>query len=157
MKRFLVLSVFLALCGLTMVGCGGGGTGSTTLTTSPQAGAVFVTGEDAPLPSVVSLNLTINSVTLTGKSNSPQLVTSPFTVDFARLVGLRAPLGFSAVPADTYSSATLCIVQSRHQLHQRRQSSAGQYAEWHVCQPDQHQSADHVRNREFSDAHGRGC
>jgi len=57
----------------------------------------------------VSLNLTINSVTLTGKSNSPQLVTSPFTVDFARLVGLRAPLGFSAVPADTYTSATFVL------------------------------------------------
>jgi hypothetical protein len=108
MKRFLALSMFLALCGLTLVGCGGG-TSSTTLTTTPQAGAVFVTGEDAPLPSVVSLNLTINSVTLTGMNNSPQLVTSPFTVDFARLVGLRAPLGFSAVPADTYSSATFVL------------------------------------------------
>jgi hypothetical protein len=108
MKRFLVLSTFLALCGLIMVGCGGG-TSSTTLTTTPQAGAVFVTGEDAPLPSVVSLNLTINSVTLTGMNNSPQLKSSPFTVDFARLVGLRAPLGFSAVPADTYSSATFVL------------------------------------------------
>jgi hypothetical protein len=108
MKRFLVLSMFLALCGLTLVGCGGGTT-SSNLTTNPQAGAVFVTGEDAPLSSVVSLNLTINSVTLTGKSNSPQLVSSPFTVDFARLVGLRAPLGFSAVPADTYSSATFVL------------------------------------------------
>ena len=108
MKRFLALSMFLALCGLTLVGCGGG-MSSTTLTTSPQAGAVFVTGEDAPLPSVVSLNLTINSVTLTGMNNSPQLVTSPFTVDFARLVGLRAPLAFSAVPADTYSSATFVL------------------------------------------------
>jgi hypothetical protein len=108
MKRLLVLSTFLALCGLTMVGCGGG-TSSTTLTTTPQAGAVFVTGEDAPLPSVVSLNLTINSVTLTGMNNSPQLVSSPFTVDFARLVGLRAPLGFSAVPAGTYTSATFVL------------------------------------------------
>jgi hypothetical protein len=108
MKRFRVLSMFLALCGLTFVGCGGG-TSSTTLTTTPQAGAVFVTGEDAPLPSVVSLNLTINSVTLTGMTNSPQLVSTPFTVDFARLVGLRAPLGFSAVPADTYSSATFVL------------------------------------------------
>jgi hypothetical protein len=100
--------MFLALCGLTLVGCGGG-TGSMTLATSPQAGAVFVTGEDAPLSSVVSLNLTINSVTLTGMTNSPQLVTSPFTVDFARLVGLRAPLAFSAVPADTYTSATFVL------------------------------------------------
>src|SRR4029077_18481061 len=66
-------------------------------------------GEDAPLPSVVSLNLTINSITLTGANNSPQLVSSPITVDFARLVGLRAPLAFNAVPADTYTKATFVL------------------------------------------------
>ena len=107
MKRFLVLSAFLALCGLTIVGCGGGG-GGTTLSSNSQ-GAVFVTGEDAPLPSVVGLNLTINSITLTGASNSPQLVSSPISVDFARLVGLRAPLAFNAVPADTYTQATFVL------------------------------------------------
>ena len=107
MKRFLVLSALVALCGLSLVGCGGGS--GTTLSSNPQAGAVFVTGEDAPLPSVVSLNLTINSITLTGASNSPQLVSSPITVDFARLVGLRAPLAFNAVPADTYTKATFVL------------------------------------------------
>jgi hypothetical protein len=107
MKRFLALSALLALCGLSMMGCGGGS--GTTLSTNPQAGAVFVTGEDAPLPSVVSLNLTINSITLTGASNSPQLVSSPITVDFARLVGLRAPLAFNAVPPDTYTQATFVL------------------------------------------------
>jgi Domain of unknown function (DUF4382) len=107
MKRFLVLSAFLVLCGLTIVGCGGGG-GGTTLSSNSQ-GAVFVTGEDAPLPSVVGLNLTINSITLTGASNSPQLVSSPISVDFARLVGLRAPLAFNAVPADTYTQATFVL------------------------------------------------
>ena len=106
MKRFWVLSALLALCGLILAGCGGGGT---TLSTNPQAGAVFVTGEDAPLPSVVSLNLTINSITLTGAGNSPQLVSSPITVDFARLVGLRAPLAFNAVPPDTYTKATFVL------------------------------------------------
>ncbi len=57
----------------------------------------------------MSLNLTINSITLTGQNNSPQLVSSPITVDFARLVGLRTPLAFNAVPADTYSSATFVL------------------------------------------------
>jgi hypothetical protein len=108
MKRFLSLFALLVLCGLSIVGCGGG-SGSTTLSTDPQAGAVFVTGEDAPLPSVVSLNLTINSITLTGASNSPQLVSSPISVDFARLVGLRAPLAFNAVPPDTYTTATFVL------------------------------------------------
>ena len=107
MKRFLALSALLALCGLSMMGCGGGS--GTTLSTNPQAGAVFVTGEDAPLPSVLSLNLTINSITLTGASNSPQLVSAPITVDFARLVGLRAPLAFNAVPPDTYTKATFVL------------------------------------------------
>jgi Domain of unknown function (DUF4382) len=107
MKRFLVLFALLALCGLTIVGCGGGG-GGTTVSSNSQ-GAVFVTGEDAPLPSVVGLNLTINSITLTGASNSPQLVSSPISVDFARLVGLRAPLAFNAVPADSYTQATFVL------------------------------------------------
>jgi hypothetical protein len=51
----------------------------------------------------------INSITLTGMNNSPQLVSSPITVDFARLVGLREPLTFNSVPADTYSSATFVL------------------------------------------------
>ncbi len=108
MRRFFALSVLLALFGLALAGCGGGN-GSTTLSGNTQPGAVFVTGEDAPLPSVVGLNLTINSITLTGAANSPQLVASPFTVDFARLVGLRAPLAFNAVPADTYTKATFVL------------------------------------------------
>jgi hypothetical protein len=36
-------------------------------------------------------------------------VSSPITVDFARLVGLRTPLAFNAVPPDTYSSATFVL------------------------------------------------
>jgi hypothetical protein len=99
----------VVLASLSLVGCGGGGGGSSTFSSNAQTGAVFVTGEDAPLPSVVSLNLTINSITLTGQSNSPQLMSAPITVDFARLVGLREPLAFNAVPADTYSSATFVI------------------------------------------------
>ncbi len=109
MKRFLAMSALLALCVLGILGCGGGGKSGTSFSTSPQAGAVFVTGEDAPLPSVLSLNLTINSIALTGASNSPQLVSSPITVDFARLVGLRAPLAFNAVPPDTYTKATFVL------------------------------------------------
>jgi hypothetical protein len=62
MKRFFALSVALALTALSLVGCGG-----SSKATAPQAGAVYVTGEDAPLESVVSLNLTINSITLRGQ------------------------------------------------------------------------------------------
>lgn len=105
MRRLFLLALLLS--GWTLTGCGGGGGAS--FSSNVQGGAVYVTGEDAPLPSVVGLELTINSVTLTGQNNSPQLVSSPFTVDFARLVGLREPLAFKSVPADTYSSATFVI------------------------------------------------
>lgn len=107
MKQLLVLSALLALSVLSIVGCGRG-TGS-TLSVNPQPGAVFVTGEDAPVPSVVGMDLTIDSITLTGGASSQALVASPVTVDFARLVGLRAPLAFKAVPPDTYTGATFVL------------------------------------------------
>jgi hypothetical protein len=53
---------------LTIAGCGGRN-GSTTLSSGSQ-GAVYVTGEDASLPSVVSPNLSINSITLTWTEQS---------------------------------------------------------------------------------------
>jgi hypothetical protein len=71
--------------------------------------SVFVTGEDAPLASVVGFDVTINSITLTGNNGSPQVLSTPTTVDFARLLGLRSPLGFNNVPADTYTSATFSL------------------------------------------------
>src|SRR5208283_6067277 len=107
MKRFFALTATILLATLMLVGCG-----SNSSNPNPgqsQSGNVFVTGEDAPLPSVVGLNLTINSITLNGQSNSPQVISTPTTVDFARLLGLRSPLAFNSVPADTYSSATFVL------------------------------------------------
>jgi hypothetical protein len=107
MKRFLALTATPLLATFILVGCG-----SNSSNPNPgqsQSGNVFVTGEDAPLPSVVGLDLTINSITLNGQSNSPQVISTPTTVDFARLLGLRSPLAFNSVPADTYSSATFVL------------------------------------------------
>ena len=108
MKCFFGVLVLFAFAAISLVGCGGGN-GSTNFSTNPPNGAVYVTGEDAPLSSVVGLNLTINSITLSGANSSPQLVSTPITVDFARLVGLRTPLAFGAVPADTYTTATFVL------------------------------------------------
>jgi hypothetical protein len=106
MKRFLALAV-TALLAAIMLGCSSGS--PNTLTTGAQPGNVFITGEDAPLPSVVGFDVTINSITLNGASNSAVVVSTPTTVDFARLIGLRSPLAFNSVPADTYSSATFVL------------------------------------------------
>ena len=106
MKRALTLT-FLILTIAATVGCGGGSSMQSSQQSS--SASVFVTGEDAPLSSVVGFQLTLNSITLNGASNSPQLLAQAETVDFARLVGLRSPLAFNSVPADTYSSVTFIL------------------------------------------------
>jgi len=107
MKKFLGLALLVAL---TMLGTGCGSNSSSSGGQSNQPGNVFVTGEDQPLSSVVSFNVTLNSVTLNGKDGTTATVIStPTTVDFARLIGLRSPLSFSSVAPDTYISATFVL------------------------------------------------
>ena len=108
MKRFLGIALLFAIA-MLQLGCGSSSTSSRAPTPSSQSPAVFVTGEDAPLSSVVGFNVTINSITLTGSNGSPQVLSTATTVDFARLLGLRSPLAFSTVPADTYTSATFSL------------------------------------------------
>ena len=110
MKRFFALTAAALLATFMLVGCGSNSSNSTPPGQSQQSGHVFVTSEDAPLPSVVGFDVTINSITLNGQSNSPQVVSTPTTVDFARLIGLRSPLAFNTVPPDIYNSATFVLV-----------------------------------------------
>ena len=107
MKRF-GLMFTLALLAATWAGCGGGNTSQTTSQTSSQnPGAVFVTGEDAPVSSVVAFNITIDKITLNNSSTTAIALSTPTAVDFGRLVGLRSLLGFNTIPPGTYTSATI--------------------------------------------------
>src|SRR5271170_2711494 len=103
MKRLLLFAAVLSLS-LSMAGCAG--TSSSTSPPSSPSAQVFVTGEDAPLPSVVSFYITLNSITLNNSSGTVSVLSAPETVDFGRLVGLRSLLGFNAVTPGTYTSAT---------------------------------------------------
>jgi hypothetical protein len=96
--------VILALLAATLTGCGGG---STSQTSNPNPGAVFVTGEDAPVSSVVAFNITIDKITLNNSSTTAVALNTPTAVDFGRLVGLRSLLGFNTIPPGTYTSATI--------------------------------------------------
>ncbi|HUO25216.1 MAG TPA: DUF4382 domain-containing protein [Candidatus Aquilonibacter sp.] len=104
MKRICGIMLMLALA---ILGASCGSSSNSSL--SSQSPAVFVTGEDAPLASVVGFDVTITSITLNGANGSPQVLSTAETVDFARLLGLRSPLAFSTVPADTYTSATFSL------------------------------------------------
>jgi len=108
MRRILALAASLGILA-TAIACGGGAAGAggqKSFSSNPTA--VFVTGEDAPtpLPSVVSFFITIDSITLNNSSGSVTVLSTPTTVDFARLVGLRSLLGFNTVAPGTYTSAT---------------------------------------------------
>jgi len=107
MKTIFASTAAVLLATIALVGCASNSSNSAS--SGAQPANVFVTGEDAPLSSVVSFQLTINSITLNGQNNSPQVISTPTTVDFARLLGLRSPLAFNSVPADTYSSATFVL------------------------------------------------
>src|SRR5271155_3395877 len=103
MRRFATLLVLLAPLVLLMA-CGSAATSGSQ--PNSRQGSVFVVGEDAPVSSVVSFNITIDSITLNNSSTSVQALSTPTAVDFGRLIGLRSLLAFNTVPAGTYSSAT---------------------------------------------------
>jgi hypothetical protein len=75
-----------------------------------QSGMVFVTGTDAPLPSVVSFQVDITGMMVTDANNNSQSVLNGTqTVDFARLNGLRTLLDINTIPAGTYTSVTVTL------------------------------------------------
>ncbi|HEX4485669.1 MAG TPA: DUF4382 domain-containing protein [Terriglobales bacterium] len=109
MKKFVILSALLACASFTLVACGGGSSSDSGMTSGSSQAQVFVTGEDAPLPSVLAFNITMSGIALNNSSGSVQLLSEPTTVDFARLVGLRSLLGFNSVAAGTYNSVTFTM------------------------------------------------
>ncbi len=111
MKRFLSLAGLLALA-LSFSACNGVSNSSSSTPAPNTQGQVFATGEDAPVSSVVAFNITINSITLNNGSTTAQVLSTPTTVDFGRLIGLRSLLGFNTVAPGTYTSATFTFATS---------------------------------------------
>jgi hypothetical protein len=105
-KHALLAYGFLALMTIALAGCGGGSTSNTQPSGNSQ-GAMFVTGEDAPVSSVVAFNITIDKITLSNSTSTVTALSTPVAVDFGRLVGLRSLLGFNTIAPGTYTSATI--------------------------------------------------
>jgi hypothetical protein len=69
-----------------------------------------VLGTDAPLPSVVSFPVSVQSITLSDGSSTPvSILNGAQTVDFARFNGLSTLLDFNSIPAGTYTTATVTL------------------------------------------------
>ena len=104
------LIVLLALT--TLSGCGGS---LSSQSAQQQSGTMVMTGQDSPIPSVLSFQVTINSIILgTGISNGTvtggqTVLSTATTVDFARFLGLRTLLGLQSVPVGTYTVAQIVL------------------------------------------------
>jgi len=71
---------------------------------------MFVTGTDAPLPSVVSFQVDITGMTVSDGVNPPvSVLNGTQTVDFARLNGLRTLLDINTIPAGTYTQVNVTL------------------------------------------------
>jgi hypothetical protein len=108
-KLFRLALLPLTAAVLLATGC----TSSTTTTasqSSAQTGSAFVVGTDAPLASVVSFPVVIQSVTLTSSGgSSADLVTGTPTVDFARFNGLQTLVDMNDVADGTYTGVTITL------------------------------------------------
>ena len=71
---------------------------------------MFVTGTDAPLPSVVGFRVDIMGLTLSDGTSTPvSVLNGTQTVDFARLNGLRTLLDINSIPTGTYTQAVVTL------------------------------------------------
>src|SRR5277367_4877432 len=100
-----VFACFLAA--LTLSSCGGGSSMGTTSTQSQAS--IYTVGTDAPLPSVVSCEVTVSGITLFNGTTNVSVLSQPQIVDFAQLSGLHQLLDLTSVPIGTYTSATITI------------------------------------------------
>jgi len=104
---FLAL-VSLPLAALLAAGCGNSTSSATTSGT--VTGSAFVVGTDAPLASVTSFAVQIESIdAIDTKGNSVSLISGTPTVDFARFNGLQTLLDMNDVPAATYDSIVITL------------------------------------------------
>lgn len=109
--RHLFSVINLLLVYFWAFGCGNSSNSTTSTTTSStQTGSAFVIGTDAPIASVVSFNVQIQSIdAVDASNNSASLVSGTPTVDFARFNGLQTLLDLNSVPADTYTSVVITL------------------------------------------------
>ena len=113
MKCIHRLRVFLTMVVAACVaGCspGSGSAPNSSSSTPATSGSVYLLGTDAPLPSVVSFAVSLQSITLSDGSSTPvSILNGAQTVDFARFNGLSTLLDFNSIPTGTYTTATITL------------------------------------------------
>jgi len=108
---FRLAILFLSAAVITAAGCTSSTTSTGTGTTPPQqTGPSFVVGTDAPMASIVSFAVQLESINAVNSSGtSVPLLSGTPTVDFARYNGLQTMLDMNDVPAGTYTSVVITL------------------------------------------------
>ena len=99
----------VAAAALAAAGCSSS-MNTSTAAPSSATGPAFVVGTDAPLASVTSFQVQLQSVdAIDASGNSIPLISGQPTVDFARYNGLQTLLDMNDVPAGTYSKVQIAL------------------------------------------------
>ena len=100
----------LSLAAASLFAAGCGSAIQSTVATGNVTGSAFVIGTDAPMASVTSFAVQINSVVATESNGSTvSLISGTPTVDFARFNGLQTLLDMNDVPAGSYTGVTITL------------------------------------------------
>jgi hypothetical protein len=114
-SRTIFKSLPIALTSLTaasllIAGCTSAITSSTGTNMTGETGPAFVIGTDAPVASIVSFSVPVESITAVNSSGtSVSLLSGTPTVDFARFNGLQTLLDMNDVPVGTYDSISITL------------------------------------------------
>jgi hypothetical protein len=112
-KSLPIAFVSFAAAALLIAGCGSGSVVSGSMgsgTQNTESGPAFVVGTDAPLASVVSFSVPVESINaITSGGTSVPLLSGTPTVDFARFNGLQTLLDMNDVSVGTYDSISITL------------------------------------------------
>ncbi len=102
------MTFFLLATALVVSGCTSGS--MNVATNSGITGPAFVVGTDAPLASVTSFSVQVESIdAITSTGTKVPLLSGTPTVDFARYNGLQSLMDMNDVPEGTYDSVTITL------------------------------------------------
>src|SRR5271170_2514916 len=108
-RRKLLIALSMSVAALLVVGCSGT-TPATTTTQAAVTAPAFVVGTDAPMASVTSFAVQVQSINaIDASGNSVPLLSGTPTVDFARYNGLQTLLDMNDVPVGTYNSISITL------------------------------------------------
>jgi hypothetical protein len=104
----------LSLAAIALIVTGSSVTRAESAAASKPKGETFIIGTDAPLASVASFTVTVNSINAvdTSTNTSVPLFSGPESIDFARFNGLQTLLNINSVPVGTYDQIVVTLAQT---------------------------------------------